>query len=275
MLRRPASVLVLAVAVGGPAGALADEPCEEKHLSAQRMRARGELVSARKALLECASASCPRLVQADCVKWLEEVEAELPTVLLSVKDPDGADVGGARVTMDGRALDGALDGRAFPVDPGQHRFVFEAPGFDPRSVDALVQVGAKNLAVAASLDRADAVPRGDDTAGLVFVLTLGGLGAASLLTFAGLAIAGEVEFRDLEDTCAPRCSQEDADAVRTKFIAADVMLGVGVASAAGAVIGYLVAFELAPDAGARSGGAVRFGVGPGTDGAGAWLRARF
>jgi hypothetical protein len=66
---------------------------------------------------------------------------------------------------------------------------------------------------------------------------LGGLGLASLTTFAVLASSGYAAEQHLRKTCGGACESDEVGAVRSRYAAADVALGVGVASllAAGAV----------------------------------------
>jgi hypothetical protein len=59
---------------------------------------------------------------------------------------------------------------------------------------------------------------------------LGGLGVASLATFAVLATSGYAAERRLRRTCAAACSSGKVDSVRTRYVVADVALGVGASS---------------------------------------------
>ena len=59
---------------------------------------------------------------------------------------------------------------------------------------------------------------------------LAGLGAAALGSFAFFAITGKSDENDLHDSCSPNCPEDDVDAVRTKYLVADISLGVGIAS---------------------------------------------
>jgi len=59
---------------------------------------------------------------------------------------------------------------------------------------------------------------------------LGGVGLASLTTFAVLASSGYAAEQQLRRTCAGACASDQVDSVHTRYVAADVALGVGVAS---------------------------------------------
>jgi hypothetical protein len=63
---------------------------------------------------------------------------------------------------------------------------------------------------------------------------LGGVGVAGLGVFAGFGLAGKSSQDDLEKTCSPRCSPDDGKSVKTKYLLADIGLGVGVLSLAAA-----------------------------------------
>jgi hypothetical protein len=68
-------------------------------------------------------------------------------------------------------------------------------------------------------------------------LTFAGIGVVGLAGFVTFASLGKSEQRELEATCAPDCVRGDVDAVRTKYLVADVSLGVAVVSLG--VAGYL------------------------------------
>jgi hypothetical protein len=59
-----------------------------------------------------------------------------------------------------------------------------------------------------------------------------GVGAVGLAGFAGLGAWGRSNESKLERSCSPHCSKGDISDVRTKYLLADVSLGVGVASLA-------------------------------------------
>jgi hypothetical protein len=67
------------------------------------------------------------------------------------------------------------------------------------------------------------------------------VGVVGLGLFATFGILGTNQKSDLEDTCAPNCSEEDVNSVRAKLIAADVSLGVGVVAIGVATILFLTA----------------------------------
>jgi tetratricopeptide (TPR) repeat protein len=59
---------------------------------------------------------------------------------------------------------------------------------------------------------------------------LGAAGVAGIAVFATFALLGKSDQRHLESTCSPSCNPADVDALRTKFIIADLALVAGVVS---------------------------------------------
>jgi hypothetical protein len=60
-----------------------------------------------------------------CTGWLEDVEATMPSFILSARDVAGALLVDVRVLMDGVQIATRIDARPIEADPGPHTFVFE------------------------------------------------------------------------------------------------------------------------------------------------------
>jgi len=103
-----------------------------------------KLRTERAQLLVCAAATCPEVVRKECLSHVDEVNAEIPTIIFGAKDSTGADLGAVKVGMDGEPLTDKLDGAALSVDPGQHVFTFEATGLDPVTKTFLIQQSQKD-----------------------------------------------------------------------------------------------------------------------------------
>jgi hypothetical protein len=112
--------------------------CLDAASKGQRLHAGHQLVEAREQFRICAGARCPGVVRSDCAHWLAEVEAAMPTVVVTAKTTTGTDIIAAKVSLDGRPFAEQLDGRAVPVDPGAHTFHLETP--DGVVVDQVVAV---------------------------------------------------------------------------------------------------------------------------------------
>jgi hypothetical protein len=97
----------------------------------------------RAQLLICAAPSCPKDVRKECLQRVEELNLAIPTVVFDVKDSTGADVRDVKVWMDDELLSERLNGSALVVDPGEHRFRFEAPGRAPFETQLLMRESEK------------------------------------------------------------------------------------------------------------------------------------
>jgi hypothetical protein len=189
-------------------------------------------------------------VQTDCAQWLTEVSRDLPTIVVVAKDKSGEDTTAVTVTMDGSPFLSQLDGKAVNVDPGPHTFHFELEGADPIDQQIVIRQGQKDRVVAVSFAPAAAEAVGPspyataakgegapvDTekkgAGPLrtWAYVAGGVGAAGLIGFAVVGGIGKAQENDLRDQhCSPNCSRSDTDSIKTKYIVADVLLGVGIA----------------------------------------------
>jgi hypothetical protein len=84
------------------------------------------------------------MVQSDCVKWLADLAAATPSVVIIAKDASGNDLNAVKVTVDGKPLTDTLDGRPIFVDPGEHQFHYEAQGFPAVDEHVVIHVGEKN-----------------------------------------------------------------------------------------------------------------------------------
>jgi hypothetical protein len=125
----PASIITATAGVPHQAHA-ANGPTVAECLTASEtsLKSRGQhkLKDARAQALICASRTCPADVRTECTKRVTELNGIIPTLVFEVKDPNGDDVPGVKVTMDGDVFAERLDGTAVPVDPGEHAFAFSA-----------------------------------------------------------------------------------------------------------------------------------------------------
>jgi hypothetical protein len=150
---RSSAAVTLAVAVWGlmaarPAAASPTTPTTTECLLASdaslRADAAHQLRAERAQLLACASASCPTDIRKECIRRVEEVTAEMPTILFEARDADGTDISAAKVTMDGEELADRLDGVPLAVDPGPHAFVFETANRPPVEKHLVIRMGEKS-----------------------------------------------------------------------------------------------------------------------------------
>lgn len=217
------------------------ESCVKASDSAQKNKSGKRLRAAKKDLLVCVQDDCPAIVKKDCDAWLAEVEASLPTVVLSAKDAAGNDVFEVKVTIDGEPLTDKLDGSAIAIDPGPHTIHWEAPGLPAQDSKILVKEAEKNRTIVVTLGAPAAPPpappappppapvaekSGPPAAAWIF----GGLGVAGIAGFAYFGLSGRADVQHLKDTCAPFCDKSDENPAKRKLLVADIALGVGIVS---------------------------------------------
>ena len=225
--------------------------CASAYEKSQEFRTQNKLQKAEELLVVCAEQSCPTFVQTDCAQWLTEVQKDLPTIIISAKDKDGADVTAVKVSIDGDVVATELDGKAIPIDPGRHKLRFEIEGAPPVDQPIIAKQGEKDREVKVSFrpsqseevkspypapaaEGKDAPPAESDQAKpsplRLYSYIAGGVGAAGIASFAVFGIMGKSEQSDLESRgCKPNCPQSDVDAAKTKLLIANISLGVGIA----------------------------------------------
>jgi hypothetical protein len=277
--------LMVAFAVPGEAPASAGEPekstdrasCADSYRNAQMQRRSGALRRARESLIMCSSDRCPAVLQPDCMRWLTEVEAAMPTMTVAAKGVDGKDVTDVRVSLDGQLFSAALDGKSVSIDPGSHTLHFEHGTEAPIDQQIVVREGEKSRVVSVSWAKAPveinadhfaAPPRSSpSTAAWVF----GGIGAASLATFGVLALHGLSRRSDLQKECFGSCDQSRIDSIKTEFAIGDAALGVGIVSIGIAAVLFLSGGSVEK----QSPSPVTVGVAPRKDGAALGLSGSF
>src|SRR5215471_469259 len=149
--------LLLAIA---PSVAYADEvtTCVKASEQAQSLRDEGKYKKAREQLLVCTRDVCPGMVRKDCVGWLQDLDASMPSVVITARDPNGKDLIDVKVTVDGQPFADKLDGKPLTVDPGKHTFHYEAAGAPPVDEDVVMHAGEKNRQISVKLGNAPPPP---------------------------------------------------------------------------------------------------------------------
>ena len=246
--------LLVAASLLVPGRAEADrdavDACIASSEDAQRKRAEGHLLVARVRASACLDARCPVEIRRDCDALLTTLSRLTPTVVVRVRDPAGADLTAATITLDGAVL--ALDGRAHAVDPGPHDVTATAPGFAPFTSHVVIEEGViarvlelQLTPLAAVLPPAPPAPSRAPSQGTWLATgALGAVGVVGLSLFAGLGLAADADFRDLRAQCSPGCPADDVASIRRRFQTADVALTAGVV----AVVGAAAVFLLGPRA---------------------------
>ncbi len=224
---------VIAFVLSGECRARADETeCVAASENEVALRKNGKLQDALKELAVCSAESCSAEVRTECVRRIGDVQAALPTIVVRATDPAGNDRVDVKVTLDGAAFVGTLDGRAHPVDPGKHVLLFESAGFAPIERTLLFAEGEKDRQIAVGLEEvagASPAPSSAPLAGTVAILlaeapepsapggspaprggavrtagfVVGGMGIAAAVAasvFGGIAIA---KVSDAKSHCVP------------------------------------------------------------------------
>lgn len=238
--------LLLATLVALDAGAAPTvEQCVAASAAGQQQQKKGSLFAAKQQLETCSDPLCPTLVQSECTKWLADVLAAMPSIVV-VARVDGVDQQQARVLLDGHLWLNELSGRPEDIEPGEHELTVTV-GKQTQGQRLVVNVAEKNRLVVFSFASqltepivtkplpdvpgvAVAEPRGFPTLPVV----LSTVGAAGVGLFIGFGLSGRAALERLEkNECAATktCNPALVDDVRRRFLVADISLGVGVVGA--------------------------------------------
>ncbi len=233
------------VATMMPSTALAEpsiDQCIASSEAGQRERDAGQYLAARRSLAACTASTCPPAIARDCAAWLGELERSVPSIIVSTRDDRGADILGARISVDDMIVE--RSGSAIALDPGEHTITAEAPGHAVSRTGIVVLTGEKNRIVIARLAKLggaavsppDASAR-DARPSLLGPAILGGAGVLSLGGSLVLGLGARSDLADAKDSpCAATrsCSEDDGRSIDRRLVIADVLLGVGVAALASA-----------------------------------------
>ena len=223
-----------------PARARADaKQCVQQNNSGADLRDDHHALAAREQYRACvAEPECPAMVRAECDSALTDLKTSIPTLLVSVLDEQGHDVPGATLLVDGQSV--ALDGSALEVDPGTHELIAESG-----SLSSHLQVKAIEKDANRRIEIVLRAPKPAEPAKVApppVVLpkrskmpayVLGGVAAAGAASFGYFALSGHTGLGHL-DQCKPYCTPDQVRSVRSKYLAADISLGVSLVALAGA-----------------------------------------
>jgi hypothetical protein len=237
----------------------------------------GKPIEAERKLATCMAASCPVPVRQDCAQRLLEVGRAIPTLVFDWQDSAGNGVRPARATIDGQPLPDALGGKPVRLDPGEHRFSFEADGMSRVEKTFTLREGEKGrretvvFAAAPSAAPAAAGHAAEDARERLVVpderpaeqerpssfsrvptlaYVAGGAGIAGLVLGIGAGLTASSHNSALQGEChgnvCPSSAQPDIDAFRTWrdwSTAGYVLAGVGLV---GGVVLWLTAPRSSP-----------------------------
>jgi hypothetical protein len=218
------------------------EACVRASDEGQEARDATRYERARELFRACAATTCPAAVRIDCSNWLGALEERSPTLVLGARDASGADVLDARVEIDGAVVAERLDGRPIRVDPGPHLLRFHARSGQVVEQSMIVRAGEKDrLVVVRLIAPSPAGPEAPAPKVSGSGLAVAGfvVGGTSVALFAAGLTVGLIAQHDLHgieaQPCAATatCSASAVDAVKTKLVASDILIG---ASAVGGAL---------------------------------------
>jgi hypothetical protein len=186
------AIVALVTSLSTAAWADAQECIAHNEKSIQ-LRGAHALQASRTELLQCALPTCPTEIRSECEKRLAAVNGELPSVVLSAKDPSGSDLIDVRVTIDGTRTIDKLDGAPLVLDPGAHVFRFETPKARAEA-RILVREGEKDRPIRVTIGEqvATPAPTHKNPTFRVAGASIAGVGLAGIIAgaiFGGLASA--------------------------------------------------------------------------------------
>lgn len=230
----------------GAAPAMADEreACANSYEKAQRARQVHQLKAARTDLLVCSRNECQAWIKKDCVTWLGQVEAAMPSIVVNAHNADGKPQNDVRITIDG-AIHSVTE--SISLDPGDHKLVVEAPGvarieqtFNLKEGEHDRKIDLTLTPVASETKPVEPPPPMKEekrpVSTLVWVLGATGIVAAGVGGF--FQFSGMSKKSDL-DGCSPSCNRDDVDTARTHLWTGNVVLGVAAVALVGAAVLYL------------------------------------
>ncbi|MDI1446904.1 hypothetical protein [Polyangium sp. 6x1] len=213
------------------------QACADASEQGQELRDQGKLLAARERFLACAAEACPAIVRKDCTDWLADLDERTPSIVLDARGGAGQDLVDVRVLEGERVLASSLDGKAIPLDPGEHNLRYEWPGAPAIEERIVLREGEQRRRLSVRFAAAAPPPPKKPAPAVppprplpLAPLVLGGVALAGGAAFAGLAVSAKNDYDHLDATCAPRCTADLVDPVRTKLIVANVSLGVSVVS---------------------------------------------
>jgi hypothetical protein len=230
------------------------DACGKSYVQAQELRLDNHLLEARAELLVCARSDCADFYQKECAVWLSEVERDLPSVVVDVRDANGVQLSTAKIQIDGRVAASSVDGKAVQLNPGPHRASALLDASQAKTVSFVVLAGEKNrrlsIVIGSKKVTDPAAPARSTIQRIHPVFwVFGGLTvlSAGVLTFAGVSALQTEDT--LKEECGQirKCTQDDLDRLYTYRTIADVSLGGVGAFSIAAVVALAVSLTAPAD----------------------------
>jgi hypothetical protein len=240
-------MLLVALGQSNDAGAQGSqdlkEACAASYEQGQTLRRASKLTLARAQLVVCQQ-TCPASLVRDCRRWSEEIDREMPRLVIRALDRNREPLSGVELGVNGELRELPAGGE-LRLDPGTHRLVLRVGEerharevvLEPREREELrVEFSVLRPAGSGSPPSADPTrDRSDELSIPAAAWALGAVGVIGLGAGAVLGIKGHVDRGDLRTRCAPRCEQDEVDAIQRDGTIAAVAAGVGAVAAGVAV----------------------------------------
>jgi hypothetical protein len=223
--------------------------CVNAHTNAQELKRSGKLLEAQSELQICSSGGCPGAIISDCGQWIADLEQTTPSMIFEVRI-DGRQVTDFKLQVDGAPVDDLS--KAHKVNPGRHVVRVEVAAFEPKEETIVLPEGQRmrlvefnfespkpDVALGPAQGTAAPPPPVMERPTPVIVYPLIGLGVAGLGAFGVFTFLGKGEQDDLEEKCAPSCTDSDLKSMKNFYMIGDISAGVGAAALIGAGIVYL------------------------------------
>jgi hypothetical protein len=125
--------------------------CKVAYKSAQEREKSSHLREAQDLYLQCSKVICGAFMRPECTTKYTQLQSDVPSVIPVVTDETGAAKADVQVKVDGELLTSKLDGRALPVDPGMHEFVFSTDSGVIATEKIMIVAGQRNSPISVSL----------------------------------------------------------------------------------------------------------------------------
>lgn len=236
-----AGVVSLALGTTSAEADVTRQQCVDGYQKAQILRRETKLLQAREALLVCSQKLCPKATINDCTPWLEQVEREIPSISVAVRDATGSDVV-ATVFLDQKPESPSKAGQPMELDPGSHHLRAETNNGLRAELDIVARAGEKNRLVTLVVTAPEkaVVPPTDVTAGrpptharsLALPLVTSAVFAGAMVGAVVLGLSAKNQADDLRASCGPVCPDSSLDPVNRNLLLSDISLGLGVVALA-------------------------------------------
>jgi hypothetical protein len=219
----------LAFTVNSAFAQLSPTECIQTHTKAQELEGIGRLFEALKEFESCSTSSCPKLIQKDCKVLRKAVEDAIPSIDVAIVDSSGRTPVDYRIELEDKEVAPATLYQNLPVDPGLRHLKVRAPERPVTQISFVVRPKEKHQRIIIQLPPAE--PLASEMRKASYVLA--GIGGLGILAFTGFAVSGyldEDELKGRSRTVSQRSDYQLADSMRTKYLIADVSLGISLVS---------------------------------------------